>query len=110
MDINISTVQRDIERSMLLAPSRKQELLELLPFLGMEGLIAFSELFRYEPERISTVCSLVIERVAKRGDAHLLRDLDRYVRESVKHLRLSEESSIDVEEAIKLEHFFDEIV
>ncbi len=110
MYINITTVRRDIETSMLLSPSRKQELVELLPLLSMEGLIAFSELFRYEPERIAVVCSLVIDRAAERGDTESLKDLDRYVRESAKHLRHSEESSTDVEEAIKLEHFFDDIV
>lgn len=107
--VNTKTLQGLVERSRLLTPDRREELLKRLPSLSPAQQEKLQEILDGESDVLAAVADNTLTKAIKNSDAGSLKRLDDFFAGAGKKLRKAEEGINKVEETKELEQLLDDI-
>lgn len=106
---NTQTLKRLVERSRLLTPDRKEELLKRLPSLSPAQQEKLQAILDGESGVLTAMANHTLAFAMKKGNTSTLKRLDDFFAEGGKKLRKAEESIERAGETKKLDQLIDDI-
>ena len=104
---SIKTLQRLVERSRLLTPDRKEELLKRLSTFSPEQQEKLQKVLDEEGGVLTAFTEQTLVKAVEKGDGSVLKRLDDFLVGAGKKLRKAEEEAEITSEKLDLDTFFD---